>query len=87
MGMSITTARHHKALSCIVHHLSLSFFDISFGTSLVADIDVLAILHGKGFHNLITFGSEDLAVDHEVGTILLVLTRVVFIRRTSCKYT
>jgi hypothetical protein len=75
MGMSITTARHHKPLSCIVHHLGLAISDISFGTRLVAYINVLAVLHGKCLYNLIAFGSEDLAVDHEVGTILVFISR------------
>ena len=51
--MTVATARHHKPLAGIVHHLGLAFFDIGLGTRLVAYIDVLAVLHGKGFHNLV----------------------------------
>ena len=67
MGMAVAAARHHESLADVVHHLGLTFLYIGCGTCLVAYIDVLAIFHGEGFHYLIVFGSENLAIDHKVG--------------------
>ena len=53
MGVTITAAGHHQALAPVVHQTGLACFNIGFGSLLVANIDVLAILHGKGFHNLV----------------------------------
>ena len=58
---TVAAARHHKPLAGIVHHLGLAFFDIGLGTRLVAYIDVLAVLHGKGFHHLITHSRRSVA--------------------------
>ena len=68
MRVTVATARHHQALASIVHYLGLAGFNESLGSCLVAYIDVLAVLHGKGFDNLIVLGSENLAIDHEVCT-------------------
>ena len=70
--MTIAAARHHKTLSGVIHHLGLSLFHEDFGSRLVTDIDILAVLHSKGFHNLAAVGSEDLAIDHEVGSGLAI---------------
>ena len=70
MCVGVAASGHHKALAGVVHHLGLAIFNIGFGASLVAYIDVLAVCHGKGFYNLVAFGSEDLTIDHKVGTIL-----------------
>lgn len=56
------------SLASVVYHLGLALLDQGFGTSLVAYIDILAVLHGKGFHHLIAFGGKNLAIHHKVGT-------------------
>ena len=66
--VTVAAARHHKSLASVVHHLGLACFHVGLGTRLVTNIDVLAVLHGKGFYHLITLGCEDLTKDHEVGT-------------------
>ena len=74
VGVTIAAARHHKTLSAIVHHLGLTLFHKGCGSSLVAYIDILAILHGKGLNNLVTLGGIDLSIDHEVGARLIATT-------------
>ena len=66
--MSVAAAGHYKSLACVVYHLCLAFLHVGFGTSLVAYVDVLAVLHGKGFDDLVVLGRENFAIDHKVGT-------------------
>ena len=68
--MTIATTGHHKPLACIVHYLGLTLFDKGFGSRLVANIDVFAILHGKGLYYLVILRCEYLTINHEIGTRL-----------------
>ena len=70
MGVAVTAAGHHKTLACIIDHFGLTCLNIGLSTFLVAYINVLAVFHRKGFNDLIVFGSENLAIDHEVGTFI-----------------
>ena len=68
MGVTVAATGHHKPLPSIVHHLGLSLFNKGFGAFFITYIDILAVLHGKGFYHLIVLRSEDFAIDHKVGT-------------------
>ena len=68
MGVTIAAAGHHESLASVIDDLGLTFLNKDLGSSLVANIDVLTILHSEGFNNLIVVGSENLAIDHEVGS-------------------
>ena len=74
MGMSVAAAGHDESLACVVYYLGLAFLNEGLGASLVAYIDVLAVFHGKGFYYLVAFSGENLAIDHEVGTIIALAT-------------
>ena len=67
MRVTVAAAGHLKALVGVVHYFGLACLNKWFGAFLVAYIDILAVLHGKRFNNLIVFGSKDLTIDHEIG--------------------
>ena len=70
VGVAVAAAGHDESLACVVYYLGLAFLNEGLGSSLVAYIDVLAVFHGKGFYYLVAFSGENLAIDHEVGTII-----------------
>ena len=69
--VTIAATGHDESLAGVVYHLGLALLNIGFGSSLVAYIDILAVLHSEGFNNLISLRSENLAIDHKVGTIVV----------------
>ena len=90
--MTVAAARHHQALSVVINHFGLAVHDILLGTLLVTYIDVLAVLHGKGFHNLVILRSKNLTIDHQVGhfgsiaTLSWVITFRAAGKHARCKY-
>ncbi len=74
MCVAIAATGHHKTLVAVVYHLSLALFYEGPGSRLIAYIDILAVLHCKGFYNLIAIGGENLAIDYKVGTAILFAT-------------
>ena len=72
MGVAVTAGRHHEPLASIVYNLGLTCLNKGFDAILVAYIHVLAVFYRKGFDNLIVLGSEDLTIDHKVGTGLCI---------------
>ena len=74
MGVTVAAAWYHQPLVGIVHHLGLALFYKGFGSRLVAYIDILAVLHGKGLYHLVALGGVNLAIDHKVGSRFAVAT-------------
>ena len=74
VGVTITAAWHYKTLVGVVHHFGLTLFHKGFGSRLVAYIDILTVLHGKGFYHVVALGGVNLTIDHEVGSGLAVTT-------------
>ena len=70
-----------------VAHLGLSIFNVGFSSRLVTYIDVLTVLHSKGFYHLVAFGSEYLVIDYEVGLWGNIFLTWVVVLRAVDKHT
>ena len=67
MSMAVSAAGHNETFSRVIYDFSFASFNECFCTFPVADIYILSVLHRKCLDNLAAFGSENLAVNNEIG--------------------